>query len=134
MGVKFSSFLTNQDLEVNGVEVTVGDGLVLVIARINNPNYTNHLRKISKPYQKLSGKMDIPQQEMERLTAEAASYHILKGWKNLQDDDGKEIPYSQAKAYELMIQSRDFLELVLQHATDANLYKEGIKETQSGNL
>jgi hypothetical protein len=131
---KFNEFKTNPTKELEGVVVEVpGSDLKLRIGRMTNPMYETHLRKISRPFTTSIRKGTIDQKVMEDLMARAISHHVLLGWENLQDSKGAEIPYSQGKAYELLVESRDFFKLVVEYANDMELFRDEESEELKGN-
>ena len=132
--MKFKSFVTNKQKELEGVWVQVpGSDLELKVARMTNPHYETFLRKVCAPFRSLIQQNKMPTERMNALMMQAVSHHVLLDWKNLEADDGTQIPYSQAKALELMSQSNDFFKLVIDFANDADLYRDEESEALKGN-
>ncbi len=122
--MKFSKFKTNEDKETEGVWIDFGEGLRLLIARSGNVKYRRTLARLTKPHQHAFKSKTIEASVVEDITLKAVAKHILLGWENLQDDDGKDIEYSQSKAEELLREAPDFFEQVLEIAQDRSLYQD----------
>jgi hypothetical protein len=132
--MKFSHFVTDQNKEIKGVEVQYpGTDLVLIVGRITNPNYENHLSKLTRPHIASIRKRTIDPVLYDNLVAQAMSHHVLLGWKNLEDDNENAIPYSQGKAYELLTSSKDFFRTVQELASDVELFRRDDQQEVKGN-
>jgi hypothetical protein len=131
--MKISKFRTNADAEIDGVWVPVGEGLELRVARIGNPRYKAMIRNAGKSQRmatQLTGNIDMD--AIEELTLKAIANHVLLDWKNLEDDDGDQIPYSVDKAMELL-QIQDFRSIVEAIASDAQHFRDSDLEATKGN-
>jgi hypothetical protein len=56
---------------------------------------------------------------------------VLLDWKNIQDDDNKDVPYSKEMALKWLTEHSDFYRLVLDLSQDAGLYRDD--EGSAGN-
>jgi hypothetical protein len=80
--------------EAEGVWTDYADGIRFKIARLGNPDYRAHLRKIGRANQ-IHVQQDLMDPEvMESFSKEAIAKHVLLDWENVEDDDGSKIPYS----------------------------------------
>lgn len=116
----FDDYETSRELECDGAWVTTSRGYEFKIARIGemNPEYRNFMiergKVIHDEIEALGEKIDEKNSEsdakklyelatkMDDVTIEAFARYILKGWRNLYDREGKEIPYSVDNAVTLM--------------------------------
>lgn len=116
----FDDYETSRELECDGAWVTTSRGYEFKIARIGemNPEYRNFMiergKVIHAEIEALGEKIDEKNSEsdakklyelatkMDDVTTEAFARYILKGWRNLYDREGKEIPYSVDNAITLM--------------------------------
>ena len=116
----FDDYETSRELECDGAWVTTSRGYEFKIARIGemNPEYRNFMiergKVIHAEIEALGEKIDEKNSEsdakklyelatkMDDVTTEAFARFILKGWRNLYDREGKEIPYSVDNAITLM--------------------------------
>ncbi len=96
---------------------------MLLIARAENARYREHRDKLLRPVLRRLRAGEIDSAEMEDVTIRVFARTVLLGWKNLQDDDGQEIPYSEVKALELMRSHRDFFLMVQELALDAEMFR-----------
>lgn len=132
--MRLSDFRTNKVAEVEGVEIDVdGEGFKITVARSNNDKAVKYLRKISKPFMRQIRKETLEPKKGRELIARMYSRFILLGWEGLEDDDGTAVPYSQEKAYELMNELPDFLELIQDFAGDRETFALENLEESEGN-
>ncbi len=120
-------------MEQEGVWVDAG-GLKLRIARMGNPKYNEYARQLGKPHamQIRHGAGDAAK-VLEDVIKKAMARHVLLGWENLEDDAGSPIPYSEAKAMELLTGFPDFYRMVLEFAQEAEHFKRQSREDAKGN-
>lgn len=131
---KISSLKVDPKKEVEGVEVDF-DGWILIIARAGNPRYVEERDRILEPIKKGFRRGNLPVDVVLKAQKKAAAKFILVGWRNLQDEDGVDIPYSSEKALEFFNDPEmgNFYDDVFMFAsTQENYRKENIKE-QSKN-
>lgn len=116
----FDDYETSIELEKDGAWVTTSRGYEFKIARIGemNPEYRSYMiergkvihAEIEALEEKVGEKnsesdvkkLDDLAAKMDSVTTDAFARYILKGWRNLYDREGKEIPYSVDNAVTLM--------------------------------
>lgn len=116
----FDDYETSIELEKDGAWVTTSRGYEFKIARIGemNPEYRSYMiergklihaeiealeEKVGEKSKECDvKKLDDLAAKMDAVTTEAFARYILKGWRNLYDREGKEIPYSVDNAVTLM--------------------------------
>lgn len=131
--MKISSLKTDTDLEVNGVWVDIGDGAEVLVARVENPRYEERLRALGKQHRHTAKRGVLPVEIQKDLLYQVASETVLLDWKGITDDAGKDIKYSQKKAYELLRDVRDFREIVFEIAETMQAYQVEEEEEDSKN-
>lgn len=131
--MKLSKLKTDDQKSKNGVWVTVHAGFRMLIARINNPKYREYIRQRGRALQRQIRRGLLDNDEMEKLTKDAISLHVLLGWEGLEDEDGKQIPYSPQKARALFDSHEELYDMVLEYANDAETFKQEDDEKLQGN-
>lgn len=133
-------FRTDLDKAKNGVWVNVDpDGDVKIkVARMNNSEYQAYLSELLGVSGRriTGGTLRRMQDQKTRSEAvrKALARHVLLDWKGFTDN-GEEVPYSEKKALELLTDPayQDFYDLVLQSASDEDLFREEEEEEDAGN-
>lgn len=88
--------------QVDGIWVTFYGDLEFLIAREGNPEYNEAMRVALRPHAEEARDSELTDQTFEELRKRVSSEHVVKGWRNMQDDEGNEIEYSPEKAYEIL--------------------------------
>lgn len=126
------AFVTNSKREIEGVVLPLAEGVTLRVARFNNPRMEEHMQRIGKPYARSIKMGTFPPQEMRKLMAKAMSHHVLLDWTGLEED-GKPLAYSPEAAERLLLESRDFFDLVFEAANEQQNFRDEGVEAASGN-
>jgi len=101
---KLNRLLIDPKKDVDGVEFPYAEGVVFIVARWGNPRFQQELNRrmlqmTAWERRKLSsGEDDSLNTDTVRTVA---GKHILVGWKNLEDADGRDIPYSEEYSVKL---------------------------------
>lgn len=133
--MKISKFAMDGTLAQEGVWEDAGhDDLRVKVARMNNPRYREYLRALGRPLVRRSRRNMLDFDAMEAMTQKAVARYVLLDWKNLEDDEGNEIPYSPDKAFEFFKAYPDFYEAVTEIANDVELFRAEDHEDAAGNL
>tara|TARA_Y100000310_G_scaffold325188_1_gene388286 strand:+ start:287 stop:691 length:405 start_codon:yes stop_codon:yes gene_type:complete len=121
--------------ESEGVWVEWEHGVSLLVARLNNPAFQARVRKLTQPHQRKIRAGIFDDDDMEKLSVEAMASHVLLGWKHIEDDEGKPLKYSAAKALELLRDPdlRDLYQFVLTQANERDLYRRELLEDSRKN-
>ena len=129
-----TEYETDSGLETDGVWVDIGDsdGTQLLIARIGNPSFNRALRAKMKPFRNLIQRDKLPAETQEKMLTEVMAEHTLLDWKNLKHK-GKTVKYSKAKALSLMMDIKDFRELVTEIANSMETFRREELEEDSKN-
>lgn len=131
--MKISAFRTDENLEVEGVWVDIGDGGKVKVARLGNPNHRKVSQALGRPHQAQIRANRLRPEVAEKLGIQATAQAILLDWEGITDDDGKPVPYSQGKALDLLTEFKDFRDLVLEIAGEMETFREQEIEESVGN-
>lgn len=116
------AFATDTKAEIEGVPFEYGDS-TFIIARKFNPTHRKLFSKLWKANRLIvEGKGDAAEKKADEIMCEVMSKTILLGWKNVQAD-GKELAYSQAAAYELLMSLKDFREVIDTASAELDRFK-----------
>lgn len=129
--MKLSSIKTDVAAKESGVwiEGCYGD-LDLKIASSTNRKAVEYMRKLMKPYER-NLKDRSNEWFMENIQNPTYAKFVLIDWRNMQDDDGADVPYSEGKALELLNdpEMEEFRKLVYSLADEFELFrKEAVDE------
>ncbi len=132
---KLSALRSDSRKETEGVWVEWEHGVSLLIARLNNAGFQSRVRVLTAKHTKAIRAGTFPDEEMEDISRTAMAHHVLLGWKNIEDDEGGDLEYSQEKALELLSDPdlRDLYQFVLTQANERDLYRREVQEDSSGN-
>ena len=122
--MKFSKFKTNQSLEIEGVWVDIGEGAKVKVARIGNTAYQKYLERSYKPYRKMQRTGTVPEDLQRRLFIEALAHTILLDWDGFTDDADKPVVYSVDAAISQLTEFKDFRELIVEIAAEAETFRD----------
>lgn len=132
---KLSEISTDPKLEKDGVWLDYAVGIRVKVSRLDNPEYREHLATALKPYRTnvKQGKVDPEAiaKDVKRVRAE----YILRDWMNIEDEDGKPIPYSPEKAFEVFMDPKfhDFYEFVIGCSEQAANFRLEVIQEELGN-
>lgn len=106
----FKTFGTNKNLEQYGVEITYPEAKhengtipVFIVKRAggSNKDYDKALDRARRPFKADIVTNNLNGEQVNTVLVEAFLDSVLVGWKNLYDDNGKEISYSVEEARKL---------------------------------
>lgn len=133
MSLDLENLAIDTEKEEDGVWVEVGESAKLLIAHWGNKAFTAAMRRYVTPKQHRLKNM--PEHEADALMAKVVVETILLDWQGLTLG-GQEVPYSKAKAIELLTSRkfRSFRELVESLAKDDEQFRLAEMEEDMGNL
>jgi hypothetical protein len=119
----------------DGVWVDYIDDVKLCIASVNSKAYREHKDRLLRPHLRQLRAKEIQADQILEIIKPAVAAHILKGWKNIQNDLGAEIPYVPETALEFFKDPAmaDFYGYVLEVAGEVNNYRQELLEDARGN-
>lgn len=108
------------------------DDLDVKICSAGNRKYLDCLRQLMKPYQRSYKSMD--DSVFLEIQNKAISKFILVDWRNLQDEEGNEIPYSSDKAYEILQdpENEEFRKIVVSLSEESEVFRKEVLEELAG--
>jgi hypothetical protein len=134
--MKLSKF-KEQTSEIEGVWVDVGEGVQLKLARADNSSYQKEVSKIllasSSELRILQDSNPRRMEIIREARIKAISRTILLDWRNLQDENGKELKYSPELAEKILVEYKELLELVDAFSTNREMYKAKLDEDSRKN-
>lgn len=126
----FSQFETDKTKEVEGVAVNYApndDGTIptFYVARIGggNTKYSAAIKRLSKKYKRQIQLDTLPDEQMTEIAMLAFVEGALRGWENIQDQDGKNIEYTIDNAISLFKTLPDLFNDLISQANDIELFK-----------
>ncbi len=132
---KIGSLKTDLDKVEDGIWQTYVADVRLRIASVNNKAYRAHKDQLLRPHLRQLRAKEVPPEQVLEIIKPAVAHHILKGWQNLQDDSGAEIPYSPQTALEFFRDPAlgDLYAFVLEAAGEVENYRQEMLEDARGN-
>lgn len=132
-----SKFKADRTAEDEGVWVALdGDdnGAQIKLARIGNRRYREAMQRRMKPYRRALRAGTLDEATAERVTAEVLAETVLLDWQDLALD-GVALAYSPDRARTLLLDPalRDFRDLIVEMATDIELYRQQDQEEAEKN-
>ena len=128
----FRALKTDEKKVAEGVwfENIVGDA-AFKIAKSTSPPYKEYFLKITKPYRRQLRNENLPEDKSNELLCDAYSKHILLDWRNVIDENGKEVEYSPAVGYKYLLELEEFRTIVQELSGDVESFrKEWVEESE----
>lgn len=97
------NYATNATCDGNAPHAS--DLCLLVVPYVGS-GFDGAFQELLRPYFELLRKGELPEATRAKLMGEAHAKTVLRGWANLEEDDGTPLPWSEAKAAELMSDRR----------------------------
>ena len=138
----YKKFKTNTDIESQGVEIALQgaenpDGTVptFLISRMGGSNkaYTKALERGTKPFRRQNQMGMLPEETLRPIVRKAFCETVLKGWRNVLDENDQPISYSEQNALKLMTDLPDVYEILQQEAMDLSNFRDKAIEAEAKN-
>ena len=134
---KLNLVKTDPDKE-KGVWVPYELDIELKIARVGNAKFDELVRRLAEPTlkeQRAKAKKMAEDPLGDEIIMKAAAKHLLVDWKHIEDEEGKPIKYSAAKALELFQDPglRDLYKFVMATSGESERYRMELDEESAGN-
>lgn len=135
-------FKTNPEKEASGVEIEFAeaqndDGSIptFTISRMGKSNkaYSKALEAATRPYRRQVELGTLKNEVAEPLFLGVFADTILKGWKNVQDENGKSIEYSKENAVKLMTELPDVYERLQEESKIASNFRDDALQEEAKN-
>lgn len=140
MSALFKSYKTDNEKEVGGVEIPTvanedGSIVTFIVARMGQSNkaYQKALEVASKPHRRAMQMGTLSNEVADEMLKGLFCQHVLKGWKNVFDEDDKPLPFSTANARKLMDALPDLYNDLRTQSNDASLFLDGVREAEAKN-
>ena len=106
------------------------EGIKLCIASMNNKDYKKARNKLLEPHLRQLRAKAMTSDEIFEILRPAAARHLLIGWQSIEDEAGKEIPYSYEKSLEFFTDPAlsDLYSFVLDTAGGNSAYRQELLE------
>lgn len=136
----YDLYQTDLNLETEGVWVAITKDIQVKVAALPNPNFTEFLTKLQKPYKGQIRKGLLDKDIEEDLYVKAVAKTVLIDWKGIKDKDNKDLPYSYENAYTILSDKsmKRFKSEILLLSTEAETFKseekdEAIKNSETSS-
>lgn len=127
----FAEFATDTVAEIEGKWFPLKDAK-LKLARTGNPRYREKLRVELNIHQEAISKGLLDLELNDAVMIDVLVDTILLDWKGFTEG-GKDVPYTKAKAREMLTRFRDFREFVAATADKMENFRTVTQETTKGN-
>lgn len=127
-------FKTDKALETDGVWMPLPEGGEVKLARIGNPEFKKLYAELERPYKKLKevgGK--VPEAKQTEILIESFAKTIIKDWREVKDENDKELPYSYEAAKKALEDYEDFRDVVAAMASNMENYRAKRIEADAKN-
>lgn len=136
----YKSFSTNKDLERDGIVLDYGTNdagspIQIRIARAggNNQKFAKVLEAKLRPHKRAMANETMDNGVAQRLLIETYAESIVLGWEGVQDRDGQDMPFNKQNVIKLFTDLPDLFTDVQQQAQKAALFRDQVREEDSGN-
>jgi hypothetical protein len=136
----YKNYATDPNKESNGAEVPFEaneDGTIptFIVSRIGDTNkeYMKSLRAATKPFQRQIDTGTLPADKDAAIFMEVFVSSILKGWSNVQDENGVNLPFTKSNAEKLFSDLPDVFKELQKQASTAALFRKTVLEDQAKN-
>lgn len=104
----FQMFGTSESLEKDGIEIQYGENskgkdIVFKIARAggSNAEFNKAMERLTKPYRRHIQQGTLDNKVADDIYRTAFIDAVLLGWEGVEDQNGKDIPFTKEAAHEL---------------------------------
>jgi uncharacterized protein YpuA (DUF1002 family) len=128
---KLSKIKRDANAAENGVWVNcVIDDICVKVAAENNKRYTDEIQRLMKPHQKSYKNNPSFNDIFTDIQNKAMAKAILLDWKNMQNDDGTTLEYSEAAAYTLLKdpENKEFRDLIMSLAAENEVFRKEVAD------
>lgn len=127
------NFLTSKKLEEEGIEVALGDGATITVARNNNTLAKEVFARESRPYKQiLRTETPAAQEVLRTISLKVMAEAVLKNWTGIFED-GKEVKFSKENALDYLTKYPEFANIVAEISNNAAAFRDEEVEDDSKN-
>jgi hypothetical protein len=134
--VKLKQIALDAEKQSGGVWVPYLGDSELLIASSASPEFRAYVRETLRPHRKEFRAGKIKEDRMRELMAAGFGRFILRGWRNInEDDDITPIPHTTEKATELLLRTdlRHLYDFVVEKSREYGNYVQASLEDDLGN-
>lgn len=131
----YQSFKTDENIEKNGIMLEYGttDGgapIRIRIARAGGANlkFARLLEQKTKPYRRQLQMETMDQNVQVAVLREVFAESVVLGWENVEDENGKPLPFSKENCIKLFTDLPDLFADVREQANKSVLFRADIRE------
>lgn len=141
----YKTFGTSADLEQSGIwlqygyaDVPEGEPARPIRIRIsraggNNTKFARIMEAKTRPYRRSIQTETLDNKIAESLFREVYAEAVILGWENVQDADGKDLPFTRENVIKVLTDLPDLYQDIREAAAKATLFRDAELETDSGN-
>ena len=138
----YKQFATNSEKEMEGVEVQMTeaeneDGSIptFVVSRMgkSNKRYSKALEAATRPYRRQIELGTMNNDKAEEIFMGVFVDTVLKGWKNVRDENGAELPFNKQSATKLFKDLPEVYERLQEEAKLSANFREASLEEEVKN-
>lgn len=136
----FKQFETSPDLERKGVLLDYGknaDGtdIMIRIARAGGANkqYDKRMEILTKPMRRQIQNETVEAESIDRVFRKVWAETVVLGWEHVQDEQGKEIPFSVDNCIALFEKLPDLFADIQEQSRKAALFRQANLEADGKN-
>lgn len=138
----YKQFATNTDKEIEGIEVQMTeaeneDGSIptFVVSRMgkSNKRYSKALEAATRPYRRQIELGTMNNDKAEEIFMGVFVDTVLKGWKNVRDENGAELPFNKQSATKLFKDLPEVYERLQEEAKLSANFRDAALEEEVKN-
>jgi hypothetical protein len=136
----YTQFQTDESLEKTGIlleygETAAGKPICIRIARAGGANkqYEKRLEAATKPIRRQLQNETAESAQLVRILRKVYAETVVLGWENVEDRDGKPIPFTVDNCIQLFTDLPDLFMDVQEQSRRAALFKLQVREDDAKN-
>ena len=138
----YKQFATNTEKEIEGIEVQMteaenDDGSIptFVVSRMgkSNKRYSKALEAATRPYRRQIELGTMNNDKAEEIFLGVFVDTVLKGWKNVRDESGADVPFTKQTATKLFKDLPEVYERLQEEAKLSANFREASLEEEAKN-
>lgn len=136
----YKTYQTNNELENKGVELLYGVNddnteIKFFVARAGKSNkaYQKALEVTFKPHRRSMQLGTLSEDTASKLMLEVFATTVLKGWENVQDENGKEMAFNKENAIKLLTDLPELYDDLSEKANNVANFRDESREEDAKN-
>jgi hypothetical protein len=117
-------YQTDKNLEENGVEVELDEGVSITFRRISSEKSREVRRRLENPYKRQIRTNTLSTKVQEDLLLKQLAEGVLINWKGVTDAEGNDLPFSPENALKVFKDFPDFLNDVATAVQERDFFKK----------